>query len=64
MTKWTVADIPMPASNVPLKGDRVPVPIPKPALDEAAAGQLWETAEGLTVTAWRVAEPARVFARG
>ena len=31
-----------------LKGDPVPVPIPKPAQDEAAARQLWETAESLT----------------
>ena len=37
-----------------LKGDPVPVPIPKPAQDEAAARQLWETAEGLTGAAWRV----------
>jgi len=41
-----------------LKGDPVPVPIPKPAQNEAAARQLWETAEGLTGAAWRVAEPA------
>jgi hypothetical protein len=45
-----------------LKGDPVPVPIPKPAQDVAAARQLWETAESLTGTAWRVAEPARAFA--
>ena len=31
-----------------LKGDPVPVPIPKPAQNEAAARELWETAEGLT----------------
>ncbi|MGB7189447.1 MAG: oxidoreductase [Acidobacteriaceae bacterium] len=31
-----------------LKGDPVPVPIPKPARDEAAAKKLWETAESLT----------------
>jgi NAD(P)-dependent dehydrogenase (short-subunit alcohol dehydrogenase family) len=41
-----------------LKGDPAPVRIPKPAQNEAAARQLWETAEGLTGTAWRVAEPA------
>ena len=41
-----------------LKGDPVPVPIPKPAQNEAAARQLWETAEGLTGAAWHVAEPA------
>jgi NAD(P)-dependent dehydrogenase (short-subunit alcohol dehydrogenase family) len=45
-----------------LKGDPVPVPIPKPARDEAAARQLWETAESLTGAAWRVVEPARTFA--
>jgi len=42
-----------------MKGDPVPVPIPKPAQNEAAARQLWETAEGLTGSAWRVAESAR-----
>lgn len=31
-----------------LKGDPVPVPIPKPARDEAAAKKLWEIAESLT----------------
>ena len=45
-----------------LKGDPVPVPIPKPAQNETAARQLWETAEGLTGAAWRVAEPAPAFA--
>jgi NAD(P)-dependent dehydrogenase (short-subunit alcohol dehydrogenase family) len=45
-----------------LKGDPVPVPIPKPAQNEAAARQLWETAEGLTGAAWRVAEPAPAVA--
>ena len=45
-----------------LKGDPVPVPIPKPAQDVAAARQLWETAESLTGAAWRVVEPARGFA--
>jgi len=45
-----------------LKGDPVPVPIPKPARDEAAARQLWEIAESLTGAAWRVVEPARTFA--
>ena len=45
-----------------LKGDPVPVPIPKPAQDVAAARQLWETAESLTGAAWRVVEPARAFA--
>jgi len=38
-----------------LKGDPVPVSIPKPAQNEAAARQLWETAEALTGAAWRVA---------
>jgi NAD(P)-dependent dehydrogenase (short-subunit alcohol dehydrogenase family) len=41
-----------------LKGDPIPVRIPKPAQNEAAARQLWETAEGLTGVAWRVAGPA------
>jgi NAD(P)-dependent dehydrogenase (short-subunit alcohol dehydrogenase family) len=45
-----------------LKGDPVPVSIPKPAQNEAAARQLWETAEGLTGGAWRIAEPAPSFA--
>jgi NAD(P)-dependent dehydrogenase (short-subunit alcohol dehydrogenase family) len=45
-----------------LKGDPVPVPIPKPAQNEAAARQLWETAQGLTGAAWRVADPAPAFA--
>ena len=45
-----------------LKGDPVPVRIPKPAQDVAAARQLWETAESLTGAAWRVVEPARAFA--
>jgi hypothetical protein len=45
-----------------LKGDPVPVPIPKPAQDVAAARQLWEAAESLTGAAWRVAEPVRAFA--
>jgi NAD(P)-dependent dehydrogenase (short-subunit alcohol dehydrogenase family) len=45
-----------------LKGDPVPVPIPQPAQDVAAARQLWETAEGLTGASWRVVEPARAFA--
>jgi NAD(P)-dependent dehydrogenase (short-subunit alcohol dehydrogenase family) len=45
-----------------LKGDPVPVPIPKPARNEAAARQLWETAQGLTGAAWRVADPAPAFA--
>jgi hypothetical protein len=47
-----------------LKGDPVPVPIPKPALDEEAARRLWEVSEKLTGAAWRVGERARVFARG
>ena len=41
-----------------LKGAPVPVAIPKPAQDVAAARQLWETAERLTGAAWRVGEPA------
>jgi NAD(P)-dependent dehydrogenase (short-subunit alcohol dehydrogenase family) len=41
-----------------LKGDPVPVSVPKPAQNEAAARQLWETAESLTGTAWRVAGSA------
>ena len=45
-----------------LKGEPVPVRIPKTAQDEAAARQLWETAESLTGAAWRVVEPARAFA--
>ena len=47
-----------------LMGDPVLVPIPKPAQNEAAARQLWETAEKLTGAAWRLGGPARVFARG
>ena len=43
-----------------LKGDPVPVPIPKPAQD--VARQLWETAESLTGAAWRVVEPAPAIA--
>ena len=35
-----------------LKGDPVPVGIPKPALDEEAASRLWQTAQRLTQTAW------------
>jgi NAD(P)-dependent dehydrogenase (short-subunit alcohol dehydrogenase family) len=31
-----------------IKGDPVPIPIPKPARDEAAATRLWEIAESLT----------------
>src|SRR3984957_4420487 len=45
-----------------LKGDPVPVPIPKPAQNEPEAHRLWETAESLTGAAWRVVEPARAFA--
>src|SRR3984893_18417889 len=45
-----------------LKGDPVPMPIPKPAHDVAAARQLWETSESLTGAGWRVVEPARAFA--
>jgi NAD(P)-dependent dehydrogenase (short-subunit alcohol dehydrogenase family) len=47
-----------------LKGEPVPVPIPKPAQDVAAARQLWDTAERLTGAAWRVGEPVRGLARG
>jgi NAD(P)-dependent dehydrogenase (short-subunit alcohol dehydrogenase family) len=46
-----------------LKGDPVPVPIPKPAQDVAAARQLWETAERLTGVAWRAGEPSCAFTR-
>jgi hypothetical protein len=45
-----------------LKGDPVPVPIPKPALDEEAAQRLWEVSEKLTGAAWRLREPAPAFA--
>src|SRR5580698_7758198 len=45
-----------------LKGDPVPVAIPKPAQNEAAARQLWETAESLTGAAWHVAGSASVGA--
>ena len=41
-----------PAKIFHLKGDPVPVEIPKPALDEKAAGRLWEMAEQLTGTGW------------
>ena len=37
-----------PDSMFNMKGDPVVIPIPKPALDDAAAGQLWEVAEKLT----------------
>jgi NAD(P)-dependent dehydrogenase (short-subunit alcohol dehydrogenase family) len=47
-----------------LKGDPVPLRIPKPAQNEAAARQLWEMAERLTGSAWRVGEPAGAFTRG
>jgi hypothetical protein len=47
-----------------LKGDPVPVRIPKLAQDEAAARQLWETAEKLTGAAWPVGHLANAFARG
>jgi NAD(P)-dependent dehydrogenase (short-subunit alcohol dehydrogenase family) len=40
------------------KGDPIPVSIPKPAQNEAAARQLWETAETLTGASWRVAASA------
>ena len=46
-----------------LKGDPVPVPLPKPALDEVAACRLWEISEKLTGVAWRVGESARGFTR-
>ncbi len=42
-----------------LKGGPVFVPMPKPAQNDAAARQLWETAEGLTGAAWRVAAHRR-----
>jgi NAD(P)-dependent dehydrogenase (short-subunit alcohol dehydrogenase family) len=35
-----------------LKGDPVPIQLPKPALDEAAAGRLWKLSEELTATSW------------
>ncbi len=35
-----------------LKGDPIPVPLPKPALDEEAARRLWKAAEELTGTKW------------
>ncbi len=35
-----------------LKGDPVPVTLPKPALDEAAAQKLWEMSERLTGVSW------------
>jgi hypothetical protein len=38
-----------------LRGDPVPVPLPKPALDETAARLLWDTAENLTGAAWLLA---------
>ncbi len=53
-----------PSRMFELKGDPVPVPLPKPALDEAAARQLWNTAERLTGAAWPVGERAGAFARG
>jgi NAD(P)-dependent dehydrogenase (short-subunit alcohol dehydrogenase family) len=35
-----------------LKGDPIPVPLPKPALDQDAARRLWKIAEELTGTKW------------
>ena len=35
-----------------LKGDPIPIKLPKPALDEAAARKLWETSERLTGVSW------------
>jgi NAD(P)-dependent dehydrogenase (short-subunit alcohol dehydrogenase family) len=35
-----------------LKGDPIPVKLPKPALDEAAARKLWEVSEKLTGVSW------------
>ncbi len=35
-----------------LKGDPVPVKLPKPALDEAAARKLWDVSEQLTGVGW------------
>jgi NAD(P)-dependent dehydrogenase (short-subunit alcohol dehydrogenase family) len=35
-----------------LKGDPIPVRLPKPALDEAAARKLWEVSEQLTGVTW------------
>ena len=37
-----------PARMFGLKGDPVPIQIPKPARDEAAAGRLWQLSEKLT----------------
>ncbi len=37
-----------------LRGDPVPIPIPKPAQDEAAARRLWEVATNLTGVTWRL----------
>jgi hypothetical protein len=45
-----------------LKGDPVPVPIPKPAQDEEAARRLWEVSEKLTGVAWPVVELAHAVA--
>jgi NAD(P)-dependent dehydrogenase (short-subunit alcohol dehydrogenase family) len=47
-----------------LKGDPVPVPLPKPALDQEAAQRLWRIAEELTGTSWSVVEkPSMAGAR-
>jgi NAD(P)-dependent dehydrogenase (short-subunit alcohol dehydrogenase family) len=35
-----------------MRGDPVPIPIPKPAQDEPAARQLWDAAESLTGVTW------------
>ena len=35
-----------------LKGDPIPVKLPKPALDEAAARRLWDVSERLTGASW------------
>jgi NAD(P)-dependent dehydrogenase (short-subunit alcohol dehydrogenase family) len=44
-----------PARMFQLNGDPVLVPIPKPALDEAAARQLWDVSERLTGVRWSLA---------
>ncbi len=43
-----------------LKGNPVLVPIPKPALDAAAARRLWELAEKLTGVSWRFEDAGRL----
>jgi hypothetical protein len=46
-----------------LKGNPVPVPVPKPALDEAAAHRLWELSEQITGVQWPLEVTPRMALR-